>query len=379
MDKKPTPEASQENQDKPHQNRVRLKWFILLGSVVVVIVAVVLGLMLLFSSKKTYDSVPATTPTKETAKKDPSKLDPYGLGTAPYAYIPWQGSLDEARAESDAKTFMAAFIVNASGQDCTPAWDGDVSLGLDSQRSTEIAQDMARLRTNGGDVVLSFGGATGTELAQGCKDSAALKIAYARVIDTYQLNKIDLDIEKDALADTASNDRRADALASLQQDKPNLKIWLTLAVMPTGLDQENLDLIKQMQSKGVVISGVNIMVMDYGQNTVDMGQAAISAATATFAQLKTLYPNNTDAEIWKTLGLTPMIGVNDTTPETFTLQDAQKLRDFATQKGVGMLSQWNIDRDKSCPNNAAELSDSCSGVTQTPYQFVKALYIDASK
>jgi len=60
-----------------------------------------------------------------------------------------------------------------------------------------------------------------------------------------------------------------------------------------------------------------------------MGQQAISSAQSTFAQMQRLYPNSSATDVWKGMGITVMIGHNDTVPETFTLADARKVRDYA--------------------------------------------------
>jgi chitinase len=63
-----------------------------------------------------------------------------------------------------------------------------------------------------------------------------------------------------------------------------------------------------------------------------------------------------------------MIGVNDSGGETFTLDNANAVKDFATSNGVQELSYWALGRDKACATPGT-LSDSCSGVDQSPYQF----------
>jgi chitinase len=45
------------------------------------------------------------------------------------------------------------------------------------------------------------------------------------------------------------------------------------------------------------------------------------------------------------IGVTPMIGVNDTQSEVFRQADATQLAAFAQQKGLGLLSYWALQRD----------------------------------
>lgn len=73
---------------------------------------------------------------------------------------------------------------------------------------------------------------------------------------------------------------------------------------------------------------------------------------------------------WATIGVTPMIGVNDTVPEVFTLQDAQDLLAFARQNGLGRLAMWSANRDQSCPDGPGGAAQpTCSGVDQQPFDF----------
>jgi len=57
----------------------------------------------------------------------------------------------------------------------------------------------------------------------------------------------------------------------------------------------------------VTIDVVNVMAMDYQQGG-DYGPKAIQAAQATFSQIKALYPSKTTAQVWRMVGVTPMLG-----------------------------------------------------------------------
>ncbi|WP_230578989.1 hypothetical protein [Coxiella burnetii] len=89
-----------------------------------------------------------------------------------------------------------------------------------------------------------------------------------------------------------------------------------------------------------------------------MSQYAIDAATNTFQQLKELYPDQSDETLWHRIEVTPMIGLNDTLPLNFSLQDAQALKQFAKEKNLGMLSFWSLTRDHPC--NVTYVSNTCS-------------------
>jgi hypothetical protein len=103
-----------------------------------------------------------------------------------------------------------------------------------------------------------------------------------------------------------------------------------------------------------------------------MGDLAIQAATSLHGQLKTIYPAKTDAQLWRMVGVTPMIGVNDNPAEVFTVADATKLTTFAKSKGIGRLAMWSANRDSQCPGALGQLSNTCSGTTQSPSAFSTA-------
>jgi chitinase len=234
------------------------------------------------------------------------------------------------------KHYTLAFII-ANGS-CTATWNGDTALS-----SNLYVTDVNNLRAQGGDVLISFGGASGTELGQACTSVSALQAAYQLVITKYNLKWMDLDIEGAPIADTTSINRRNQALHNLQAANPGLKVSYTLAVNRTGLPQEQINLLTNAKSNGVTVAMVNIMAMDYGPCYTDMGQAAIDAAVATRSQLSS---NGISALV----GVTPMIGVNDTTCENFTTANAQQLVTYANANSyIGLLAYWAVGAD---PSNA---------------------------
>lgn len=74
------------------------------------------------------------------------------------------------------------------------------------------------LRQKGGDVIISFGGANGTELAMCHNDVHALQAAYQSVIDQYRVTWVDFDIEGWAVGDRPSIDLRNKAIKGPQEE-----------------------------------------------------------------------------------------------------------------------------------------------------------------
>ncbi|MET9951442.1 cellulose binding domain-containing protein [Streptomyces sp. NPDC006339] len=310
---------------------------------------------------RTVTPTPTATATTPPAPGTAARFAPYVDTSLHPAY-----DLLSTADRTGVKEFNLAFITSGGG--CTPLWGGVTDLASD-----KVAAQIGALRAEGGDVRVSFGGAAGHELALNCSSSTALAAAYGKVIDHYKLTKVDFDVEGAALPDTAANTRRAQAIAQLQKSHPGLNVSFTLPVMPEGLTQPGVDLLADAKRNGVRVDAVNIMAMDYGPAySGDMGQYAISAATATHAQIKGVL-GLSDTAAWKAVAVTPMIGVNDVTSEVFRVDDATQLVDFATSKGIGWLSMWSSTRDRQCAAGAVNYADAtCSSILQEPLAFTKA-------
>ncbi|MGW8062785.1 glycoside hydrolase family 18 protein [Streptomyces ziwulingensis] len=313
-------------------------------------------------------------PTPTEAPTTPAPTEAPGTGTggdagfAPYVDTSLYPAFDLiAHAEATGVTdYHLAFVTDGGG--CTPKWGGVTDLASDA-----VAGQIGALRAEGGDVRVSFGGATGSELATTCTSANALAAAYGKVVDTYGLTKVDFDVEGGALPDRAANTRRAQAVAALQEQHPDLDVSFTLPVMPEGLTQAGVDLLADAKANGVRIGHVNIMAMDYGPAySGDMGTYAEQAATATQAQIKGVL-GLSDSAAWKTVAVTPMIGVNDVVSEVFRVDDATQLVRFAQSKGLGPLSMWSATRDKACPGGPKPAADAtCSSIAQEEGAFTKA-------
>ncbi len=253
---------------------------------------------------------------------------------APYLQIS-DGDAGDMAADMSAsgvKFYTLAFLTPRSG--CTAEWeDGGDAVGA---FSTQISS----LQAAGGNVAISFGGASGGELAQTCTTTSSLTSAYANVVNTYGVNRLDFDIEGGVLSDTASTARRDQALAALQAQNPSVQVDFTLAVAPNGLPAAELNLLSDAKSKGVKVSVVNIMTMDFGDGQNALNDA-LSAAQDTAGQLAGLYGISTGAA-YGMMGLTPIAGQNDDN-ENFTQANASTLESFAKTNGVAELSFWEVD------------------------------------
>jgi chitinase len=293
------------------------------------------------TSSETSDSAPETMPDPIDAAVDSGPTDPGPKDTfpahvaAPYVAV-WNDNDLVALSKATGNSFWTlAFVINGSGK-CNPMWNGDTSLD-----GNAYGKYIENLQKAGGDVIVSFGGASGTELALSCDSVASLQAAYQKLITQFHLSWLDLDIESGQESDAPSIDRRNEALHNLQVANPGLKVSYTLAVDRTGLPSAQRKLLQNAKDNGVDVTVVNIMAMDYGPCYSDMGQAAVDAAKATQAQLATI-------GLTAKIGVTPMIGTNDVSCEKFSTGDAHVLVDWAQKNDfVRLLAYWVQDSDPS--------------------------------
>lgn len=284
------------------------------------------------------------------------------------------------------RNIVLSFIVADPASACTPTWGGAYSLDA-AAADLDLDRRIARLRQRDGSVAVSFGGAINSELATTCTDPAKLLAAYRKIVERYDLSTIDLDVEGAALGDAAANTRRAVAMKALQDERAeagkDLRVWLTLPVAPTGLSTEGKQIVSTMLENNVDLTGVNVMTMDYGGSR-EPGQSMLDASTAalnsTHSQLSQVYARAGhdigSASLWRRMGATPMIGQNDVAGEIFTLAAARGLSAFAKDNGMGRMSMWSANRDRTCGENYPDVkivSNSCSGVEQGDETFGQIL------
>ena len=275
---------------------------------------------------------------------------------APYLQISPSDAGDMAAdmSATGLKDYTLAFLIPKSG--CTPEWEdsGNTVGAFNSQISS--------LQAAGGNVIVSFGGAEGGELAQTCTSVSSLTAAYLNVVNTTGANRLDFDIEGGVLSDTSATSLRDQALAALQAEDPSVQVDFTLAVDPTGLPTgsgSEYALLQDAKSKGVKVTMVNIMTMDFGDGQNALNDAE-SAAQATAGQLSSLYGVSSSAA-YAMEGLTPIAGKNDDN-ENFTVANANTLESFAAAKGVGELSFWEVDEyDKAAGYQYSSIFNKITG------------------
>ncbi|GIH17707.1 chitinase [Rugosimonospora africana] len=300
---------------------------------------------------------------------------------APY-FQSYTGDSPAALAKaSGARYLTMAFLQTAQTGSCDVLWNGDPSTPV---AHSTFGDDIAAIRARGGDVVPSFGGFSAdnaaTEIADSCPSVDRIAAAFEKVITTYHVTRLDLDVEDNSLTNTAGIDRRNKAIHQVEQwarrTGRTVQFVYTIPTGPAGLEQTGIDVLRNAVANDARIDIVNIMTFDYYDDQAhEMAADTKTAATSLVATLHTLYPTRSAGQLWSMVGITEMIGIDDygsggeTGPqEVFTLADAKTVTAWAGAKNIAELSFWALGRDNGeCPGTPG--SDTCSGVAQSTWQY----------
>jgi hypothetical protein len=238
---------------------------------------------------------------------------------------------------------------------------------------------IASLRGAGGDVSISFGGWTsdngGTDLGNSCSSATAAAAQMENVVTTFDVTHLDFDIEAAALSNHADVDRTNQALAQVRSwagaNGRALSISYTIPALPSGLTSDDLYVLSSGRSSGFTADIVNIMAMDYGTSGTAMGSAANQALDAATGQVASAYGLST-SQASAMMGVTPMIGQNDSAGEVFTVSDASTVVSHASAQNIALVAFWSEGRDNGgCPGSTTA-SSTCSGVSQNAGDFTSA-------
>lgn len=280
--------------------------------------------------------------------------------------------LSTVAEQQGVRYFTLAFVLTGY-KNCKAAW-----YGVSNLNNPLLLDDLETLRAMGGDVIVSFGGAGGTELAEYCPDVESLAEQYQSVIDTLGVTHLDFDIEGGRKDNAESVERRSQAIAQLQANAAEagrqLSISFTVPVLTTGLTEGGLFLLQSAVDAGVKMDVVNIMTMNFEESAPPdkMADNVIQAAQSLFGQLGALYPDKIEADLWAMIGVTPMIGVNDRAAQIFTVEDAAAVTAFAQEQGLARIAMWSLDRDQPCEFAQAVASNKCSSLEQDLFDYSKA-------
>jgi len=303
---------------------------------------------------------------------------------APYFQTYKPGDPAEQAAASGARYLTMAFLQTPVAGSCEATWDGDPNRPISP---AQYGDSIKRLRAMGGDVIASYGGGDasghGTDIADSCTDVDKIAENFEKVITTYDITRIDLDVEGPMQKNLAGVDRRNKAIAKVEKwAAANHRVIQFDYTVPTdviGITQGSRDMLANAKANGAEIHIVNIMTFDYYDDKPhQMADDTKTAATLLLADLRALHPGTPDAKLWQQVGIIEMVGVDDygsggeTGPlEIFTPRDAVDVTVWSWLHDIGSLSFWALGRDSgSCPG---QHSDACSGVQQADWQYTRTM------
>ena len=240
-------------------------------------------------------------------------------------------------------------------------WGGYYSLsenGNDGYQYPKIKQTINDLKNLGAGITISIGGQLGDAPWIVTTDVNKLANFYKDVIKTYDVKRLDLDIEESNQVQSG-NIANAKAIKKIQ-DETGIDVVLTIPIMPNGWQDKQINIIKAYLDQGVNISLINSMTMCYGGGLYageDYGDASIRAIENSVQQMKNIWASYgtvlTDKQAYAKTGATVDIGYESSQYPVFTLEMTRKVVDHAKANGYGMLSYWSINRDAQMQENSA--------------------------
>lgn len=268
----------------------------------------------------------------------------------------------------------AITLAFASGECGSENWGG---LPAASFASANIG----RLNTAGINYVVSTGGQAGSFT---CGSNAGMAKFLASYMTPHMVG-IDFDIESGQTpAQIASLISTATYAESLY---PNLRFSFTLATLAAsdgsygGVNTTGDMVVRAVKASSLKNYTINLMTMDYGAagpaicvvsgGKCDMGQSAIQAVTNL---------QHTYGIPLSKIEITPMIGVNDVSSETFTTADVDKVVTYAATNKLAGVHFWSLDRDTPCAGGGGTASPTCNSVSgTTPLQYTKRFLGDLGR
>ncbi|MFI6354451.1 alpha-galactosidase [Streptomyces sp. NPDC050743] len=286
-----------------------------------------------------------------------------GMAVAPYEYLGWGDPPDPTKVMSatGVKWFTLAFVL--SDGTCNPKWDGTRPLTGGTDQSA-----VDRIRSAGGDVIVSVGGWSGAKLGEKCSSASALAGAYQKVINAYRLKALDIDIENTEWSNATVRQRVVDALKTVEANNPGLKTVITFGTTSSGPDATGVDMIKRAARSGLANDVWCVMPFDFGGGTTNMGTLTTRAMEGLKARVEAAYGYD-DATAYAHIGLSSMNGKTDDSGERVRVADFRTMLAYARQHHIARLTYWSANRDRPCGSGID--GDSCSGVSQQPYDYLK--------
>ena len=240
------------------------------------------------------------------------------------------------------------------------------------------AENVPQLQSAGLNYVVSTGGEAGTFT---CASTAGMDSFIARYASPHLVG-IDFDIEGGQSQSDIQN--LVNAAVGAQSTYPSLQFSFTIATLAAsdgsygGVNALGAEVVQAVKGSSLKNYVINLMTMDFGSassgvcvvvsGACEMGQSSIQAVT----NLEHTYGIPAGK-----IAVTPMIGLNDNTAETFTAADVDTLTSYAKSNGLAGLHFWSLDRDTPCATTTTYASPTCNSVSGTsPLEYTNKFLSD---
>jgi len=254
-------------------------------------------------------------------------------------------------------TLPAITLAFATGSCGSETWGG-------ASGAAWAAENIPQLQNAGLNYVVSTGGAAGTF---SCGSAAGMEAFISRYASPHLVG-IDFDIEG-GQTQSQINDL-VSAAAGAQSQYPSLQFSFTLATLAAsdgsygGVNSLGNEVVEAVLGSSLKNYVINLMTMDYGN--ASNGVCVVVSGSCEMAQSAIQAVKNLEHAYGipaSKIAVTPMIGLNDNTSETFTPADVDTLTTYAAGNGLAGLHFWSLDRDTPCPSAQTWASPTCNSVS----------------
>jgi chitinase len=265
----------------------------------------------------------------------------------------------------------AITLAFATGSCGSETWGG-------APAATWAAENVPQLHAANLNYVISTGGEAGTFT---CTSASGMDSFIARYASS-NLVGIDFDIEGGQSQSDIQN--LVNSAVGAQSTYPNLQWSFTIATLGAsdgsygGVNSLGNEVVEAVLGSSLKNYVINLMTMDFGSASASVCvvvSGACEMAQSAIQAVKNL--EHTYGIAASKIAVTPMIGLNDNTAETFTIADVDTLTSYVKSNGLAGLHFWSLDRDTPCSDDYA--SPTCNSISSTtPLEYTKRFLSDGA-
>ncbi len=228
------------------------------------------------------------------------------------------------------------------------------------------SENVPQLQAAGLNYVVSTGGEAGTFT---CTSASGMEAFIARYASPHLVG-IDFDIEGGQSQSDIQN--LVASAAGAQAEYPNIQFSFTLATLAAsdgsfgGVNSLGNEVVQAVLGSSLKNYVINLMTMDFGSASSSVCVVVNSSCEmAQSAEQAVKNLEHTYGIAAGKIAVTPMIGLNDNTSETFTAADVDTLTSYVKSNGLAGLHFWSFDRDTPCSSATGYASPTCNSVSGT--------------